>query len=182
MPRAGLTPDVVVDTALAIVDDDGPAALTLAAVAGRAGVATPSLYKHVKGLPRLRNLIAVRAIDGLTETITAAVIGHSGPDAVRAILLAYRDYVRAHPHRYAMIPQAPGDDPAVADASKRLLDVLYATLSADGITGTEAVHRIRGIRAVAHGFADLEISGGFQLAEDVDDSYLALIAALTGSP
>ncbi|WP_228718230.1 TetR family transcriptional regulator [Kitasatospora acidiphila] len=41
MPRAGLNPDAVVDHALALIDEDGPDALTLAAVAARAGVAAP---------------------------------------------------------------------------------------------------------------------------------------------
>lgn len=40
MPRAGLSPEAVVDAAVAVVDAGGPGALTLAAVAGRAGVAT----------------------------------------------------------------------------------------------------------------------------------------------
>ena len=54
MPRAGLSPRVVVDLALEVVDDGGPsgwADLGLSAVAHRAGVAVPSLYKHVDGLP-----------------------------------------------------------------------------------------------------------------------------------
>jgi len=43
MPRAGLSTSAVVDTALAVVDGEGADGLTLAAVAGRHGVAPPSL-------------------------------------------------------------------------------------------------------------------------------------------
>jgi Tetracyclin repressor-like, C-terminal domain len=42
VPRAGLSPDAVVDLAVGHVDDHGAAALTLAAVAARAGVAVRS--------------------------------------------------------------------------------------------------------------------------------------------
>ncbi|MGH3417361.1 MAG: TetR family transcriptional regulator, partial [Actinocrinis sp.] len=63
MPRAGLTPDSVVSTALEILDQRGLDGLTLKAVADHAGVVTPSLYKHVHGLPELRRLLTVRILD-----------------------------------------------------------------------------------------------------------------------
>ena len=43
MPRAALSADAVVAVAMDLLDEIGPAALTLSAVAARAGVATPSL-------------------------------------------------------------------------------------------------------------------------------------------
>jgi AcrR family transcriptional regulator len=61
-PRAGLTTEAVVTLALEVVDESGPEALTLAKVAERAGVAAPSLYKHVKGLADLRRLIDLRVV------------------------------------------------------------------------------------------------------------------------
>ena len=65
MPRVGLSPQAVVDLALAVVDEGGPsgwAELGLSAVAHRAGVAVPSLYKHVDGLPALRSAVAARCV------------------------------------------------------------------------------------------------------------------------
>ena len=58
MPRAGLSTDGVVDVALAIVDEQGPEALSLSVVAARAGVAAPSLYKHVASVAELRSRVA----------------------------------------------------------------------------------------------------------------------------
>ena len=60
-PRAGLSADRVTALALEIVDRDGPDALTLARVAESAGVATPSLYKHIGGLAE--HLHQLRHID-----------------------------------------------------------------------------------------------------------------------
>ncbi|MBE9940881.1 TetR family transcriptional regulator, partial [Cellulosimicrobium cellulans] len=57
MARVGLSHDAVVRIALDLVDAGGPtgfADLTLAKVAAQAGVATPSLYKHVGSLAALR--------------------------------------------------------------------------------------------------------------------------------
>src|SRR5258708_40077532 len=97
MPRAGLNRAAVADAALEIVDADGPAALTLAAVAARTGVATPSLYKHVGSLAELRSLVAVRILDELTAQATAAVLGRSGDEAREALMRAYHGYAARHP-------------------------------------------------------------------------------------
>ncbi|MCC8246644.1 TetR family transcriptional regulator [Saccharothrix luteola] len=75
MARAALSADAVVDVALRLVDEEGAAALTLAAVASRAGVATPSLYKHVRNLAELRALMSVRIMDDLAVRIGGAVLG-----------------------------------------------------------------------------------------------------------
>ncbi|NUS52269.1 MAG: TetR family transcriptional regulator, partial [Nocardioidaceae bacterium] len=58
MPRAGLSPDVVVAEAAVLVDETGAAQLTLAALAKRFGVALPSLYKHVGGRDDLHARLA----------------------------------------------------------------------------------------------------------------------------
>ncbi|MCZ7414517.1 TetR/AcrR family transcriptional regulator [Streptomyces sp. WMMC897] len=177
MPRAGLTPDAVVEHAVRLIDDSGPAALTLGAVAQRAGVATPSLYKHVGGLPQLRLLISVRVLDELTERTAAAVLGRSGDEALTAFLRAYRAYVRGHPNRYTALRQQP--EPALDAAAGRLLDVLLAVLRGRGLHGSEAVHAARCLRSAAHGFAVLEAAGGFGLPEDLDTSYAVLVGTLT---
>ncbi|GAA4904229.1 TetR/AcrR family transcriptional regulator [Stackebrandtia albiflava] len=153
--------------------------MTLAAVAKLATVATPSLYKHVAGLPELRTLVGVRVMDELTERVTAAVLGHGGVAGLERFMRAYRSYVADHPRRYAAMPQRPSDDPRWAAASDRLVGVLFAQLDGCGLTGSAAVDRARAIRAAVHGFATLEAAGGFQLAEDVDASYRHLTELLT---
>ncbi len=177
MPRAGLTTAAVVDAALAVVDEHGIDALTLAAVAQRTGVATPSLYKHVAGLGDLRTLIGARVIDDMADDFTKAVLGRSGDDAVVALMRAYRDFVRRHPNRYTAMPLDPLHDPALAAAGGRLLDVVLAALRAYGLSGSAAIHATRCLRAVAHGFSSLEAGGGFGLPEDLDQTYDQLVAA-----
>jgi AcrR family transcriptional regulator len=181
MPRAGLNPEAVTDAALALVDERGLDALTLAEVAKRVGVATPSLYKHVRNLAELRDRVGVRALDGMTERCAAAVLGRSGEDAVRGGMRAYRDYVIEHPNRYAAIPQQPSLDPATIVAANRLLDVIFAILRGYGLTGPALVHATRCFRATAHGFASLQAAGGFGLPEDLDTTYDHLIRALAQS-
>lgn len=183
VPRVGLSQAAVVDAALALVDEAGLDALTLAAVAHRTGVAAPSLYKHVAGLPELRTLLGVRVLEDMTEQFTAAVLGRSGHDAVSALLHAYRAYVRAHPARYAAMPLDPLHDPALAAAGGRQLEVVLAALRSFDLTDSAAVHATRMLRAVAHGFASLEANGGFGLPEDLDESFDQIVrTVLDGLP
>lgn len=173
MARATLSADAVVDVALRLVDEEGPAALTLAAVASRAGVATPSLYKHVRNLAELHALMSVRITDELAERIGGAVLGRSADEAIRALLMAWRGYVLGHPHRYSALDQAP--EPMVARAAEGLVDIMLAALRAYGLEHSEAIHAARCLRAAVHGFAVLEAENAFQRPEKLDETYDLLI-------
>ncbi len=179
MPRVGLSPGAVVDAAVELVDEAGLGALTLAAVAARTGVATPSLYKHVDSLAELRRMIAIRAMNELADGLTTAVLGRSHDDALRQLMIAYRAYATERPNRYAALPQQPVADPVLASAGTRVVEVILAVLRAYGLEDSEAIHAARSVRAAAHGFAALQSAGAFQLAEDLDTSYDRLIQMVT---
>ncbi|MDH6112171.1 AcrR family transcriptional regulator [Kitasatospora sp. MAP12-15] len=181
MPRAGLSPDAVVDHALALIDDEGPDALTLAGVAARAGVATPSLYKHVPGgLGSLRRLIAIRVTEDLADRLDRETAGLGGDEAVTALLRAYHGYATEHPRRYAALPQAPATaDDELVRAGSRLVETIIGVLRDYGIEDSEAIHAARTVRALSHGFASLTIAGAFQLREDLAVTQDRLIAVLT---
>ncbi|AQZ61585.1 TetR family transcriptional regulator [[Actinomadura] parvosata subsp. kistnae] len=173
MGRGALSPDTIVDLALGLIDEGGPAALTLSAVAGAAGVAPPSLYKHVRNLAELRALVSARVLTEIAEQVGEAVLGRSGDEAVRALMTAWRAYVRRHPNRYAVLIHAP--EPQSAEAGARLLTIASAALRAYGMKDSAAIHAIRCLRAAVHGFAVLEAEGGFGLPEDLNESYDLLI-------
>lgn len=168
----------MVEIALRIVDEEGPAGLTLSAVAGRAGVATPSLYKHVGSLAELRERVTLRVAEELTARLADAVLGRSGDDALRSLMHAYRRYVVDHPGRYRAMSQSPPAAPDVKAVSDRLLAVILAVLRGYGFSGTTAIHAARALRSAAHGFAALEAADGFGLPEDLNVSYELLIQIL----
>ncbi|SDH58635.1 DNA-binding transcriptional regulator, AcrR family [Leifsonia sp. 98AMF] len=181
MPRAGLTREAVATVAIDLVDDGGTAGfdrLTLAAVAGRAGVAVPSLYKHVSSLDDLRRLVATASVAELTRVLAAATIGRAGPDAVRAAADAIRAFAHRHPGRYAATQVAPSSDPADAQLVARAdetLTVLAGVMRGFGLPDDELVDAIRMLRSAVHGFITLELGGGFGLPDDLDRSYAVLI-------
>ncbi|MFC7877867.1 TetR/AcrR family transcriptional regulator [Isoptericola sp. NPDC057391] len=185
MPRAGLSRDAVVRIALEQVDAGGPtglADLTLAKVAASAGVATPSLYKHVGSLAALRREVALVALDELTTASAAATVGRTGPDALRALAHAWRGYALAHPGRYAAVQLAPDPD-APEDAehrasAARVVALAGAVLRGFGLPTDRTVDAVRVVRAGVHGFVALELGGGFRLPEDLDRSFDALVDTL----
>lgn len=172
-----LSPERLVDIALAVVDKSGPDALTLAAVADQAGVATPSIYKHVAGLAALQRLVRLRVLAEFDDALRSATLGRSGADALRALATAYRDYARTYPHRYRLLEVAP-DDPETTQAADRIVDVARAVLRGYDLTGSQAVHAVRCLRAAIHGFTHLEAIGGFGLPERLDDTFAHLVAML----
>jgi AcrR family transcriptional regulator len=175
MPRAGLHPEAVVEAAARIADADGLDAVTLARLAADLGVRTPSLYSHVDGLDDLRRRLAARGAGELADTMLEAATGRARGDALRAVATAYREYAREHPGSYAAAQRA-ADIPD--DAGARAVRVFTAVLAGYGLTGDDAIHATRAIRAALHGFAALEAGGGFGMRQSVDESFERLVALL----
>jgi AcrR family transcriptional regulator len=181
VPRAGLSREAVVARGADLLEEDA-AGLTLAALADRLGVRTPSLYKHVDGLPGLRRDIAVRAKRALAEVLGRAAIGRSGADAVLALSLAYRGWALEHPAQYGLttIAPEPGDEEDEA-ASAASLAVIDAVLAGYGLHDDDAVDAARFLRSALHGFVALETTGGFRLPNDLDHSFRRLVDSLVAA-
>jgi AcrR family transcriptional regulator len=173
--RSRLTTTKVVDAALELVDEQGVEGLTLAAVAARTGVATPSLYKHVASLGELRGHVGVRLLEEMADRFTTAVLGLAGDEAVAALMHAYRAYVKENPKRYAAMPMDPLHDELQQAAGMKFMEVMLATLRGYGLEGSNAIHATRRLRVIVHGFASIESSGGFGLPEGLDDTYDQLV-------
>lgn len=179
MPRAGLTPAVVVERGARLADELGPDRLTLAALAASLGVALPSLYKHVGGLGDLRRRIAVSATEELAACLTDAVAGRSGVDALEAMAAAYRSYARTRPGAYALTQLAPGeDDVPHREAAARATSAVFAALRGYGLDGDDLVDATRALRSALHGFVLLEEGRGFALPRPADASFERMVAAL----
>ncbi len=178
MPRAGLTPQTVVQTAAALVDREGPASLTIARVADQLGVKPPSLYNHIDGLEALARDIALDGIDQLADACRSVVMGLGGGEGLRAMAHAYRAFASAHPGVYLLTQRARPRDPDYDAKAARLLEPLFAILSGYGLTGIRTVHAARTIRSALHGFIMLENQSGFGLDVDVDQSFEWMLAVI----
>jgi len=182
-PRAGLDRAAVVRAAAALADEEGLDELTLARLAERLGVRTPSLYNHIHGLPGLRRDLHLLGVRELAARLGRAAIGKAGDEAALALGQTYRAFVKERPGLYAATLRASRlSDPADAElaaAEQEGVDIVVAVLAPYGLRGDDAIHAVRALRSVAHGFASLEASGGFGLALDIDESFRRLIAMFT---
>jgi AcrR family transcriptional regulator len=147
VPRLGLDTAAVVTAALTVVDERGPAALTLAAVAAHTGVATPSLYKHVKGLADLRARAADHVRAELGSELREAVQGRSSGEAVSALLRAHQDYADRLPHRYALLTSR--EQATTHGCSDQVDVVMAAALRGYELPENELLHATQALRAVA---------------------------------
>jgi AcrR family transcriptional regulator len=175
MPRAGLDREAVVRAAARIADAEGLAAVTLSRLAADLGIRTPSLYSHVGGLDDLRHRLAARGAGELADAMQEAAAGRAGGDALRAVATAYREYAREHPGSYDAAQRAAW---VAGDAGARAVRVFTAVLAGYGLSGDDAIHATRAVRAALHGFAALESGGGFGMSQPVDASFDRLVALL----
>ena len=171
--KVGLTLQDVVDVAAAIADRDGLEAMTLRAVADQLGVKTPSLYNHVAGLSGLRRELALHAASQLAAVVDGAATQADPAEVIRRTARDYRRFALEHPGLYqALLPAPrPGADDELYNAMAAPVATLAETLVAGGVDETQTLHTIRTLRAVVHGFIDLETKDGFGMPEDIEVSF-----------
>jgi AcrR family transcriptional regulator len=181
-PRAGLDKERVVRAAAELLNTDGPAALSLNRLAKRLGVQTPSLYNHVDGLPGLQRELALLNVRRLGERLERAAIGRSGAPALRAIAQAYRDHIKESPGVYMTSLQVSRNrtdaSPELEAAEGRVLSVVLAVVASFGLSDADSLHAVRALRSMVHGFASLEVAGGFGLPLDLDESFRRMVEML----
>jgi AcrR family transcriptional regulator len=186
--KLGITLDDVVDAAATIADRDGLEAASLSAVADELGIKTPSMYNHVAGIAGLRRAMALHTAAQLSEACEAAARDTAEPDDVlRRVSHAYRAFVKSHPGLYRTLTPAPqpGEDDELYEAMAAPVVVLLEVMAQLGVATEQGIHFIRALRALWHGFVDLETSGGFGMPTDIDASFDtgidALIEGIMGS-
>jgi AcrR family transcriptional regulator len=162
----------IADTARALLDAEGPQALTMRRIAGALGIKAPSLYKHVPDKKSLEALVVAAGFAELAATLAAAAAGNAdGAGNLAAIARAYRAYAVAHPHLYRLMNYQP----LPRDLLPAGLEAAAAQPLAEAAGYDEA--RARAMWAFAHGMVSLEIDGRFPPHADLDEAWRAGLAA-----
>ena len=171
--KRGLTLEQVVEAAAELADRDGLGALSLASLASKLGVRSPSLYNHVDGLAGLRRQLTFHASSLLADELTHSIDGLEATEALGAMAEQLRSFAHCHPGLYDTLLPAPtpDEDPELAAALREPVNVVGSVLAGMDIDPMAVIPLIRALRASVHGFVDLELRGGFGLPEDIDDSF-----------
>lgn len=171
--------DTIVGLACDIVDTEGLDGLTLKALAKRAGVTQPALYRHVHSLNDVWRELGLLARTELAAEMAEASIGLSGDEAVRAVAHGWRDYGRDHPGRYRSTERFPvSGDQDLEAAVQRVVSVLGLSLRDYDLDDDDVTHAARLLRSALHGFVVFELGDGHPFDPAIDETFDRLIALL----
>lgn len=176
----GITRTQLIDSAAALVNTHGFAALSLAQIASQTGVKVPSLYNYVTGIDDVRQALATRGAQEILTVVVQAAVGRAGTAAIMAVAVAYRAYIVHNPGVYTATIQTANPDPAFQHANAELLRILTQILTPYQLSEPDLIHALRGLRSLVHGFATLEISGGFGMPVNLDASFVQMVQTFIG--
>ncbi|MEH7470632.1 TetR-like C-terminal domain-containing protein, partial [Priestia megaterium] len=167
----------VIQTGGNLANREGFYAVTIASLAKELDVRPPSLYNHIKGLEELRKELALSGLQQLYHLLKSAVEHASAEDAVYQLSKAYVSFVRKSPGIYeATATVAPRiQDEEVQKASDNIVLLVLDVLKPYHLPEDEALHAVRSLRSILHGFASLEQKGGFGMPLSTDETLDFLI-------
>jgi AcrR family transcriptional regulator len=176
-PRQGLDFKKVIQTGENLANREGFYAVTIASLAKELDVRPPSLYNHIKGLEELRKELALSGLQQLYHLLKSAVEHASAEDAVYRLSKAYVSFVRKSPGIYeATATVAPRiQDEEVQKASDNIVFLVLDVLKPYHLPENEALHAVRSLRSILHGFSSLEHKGGFGMSLSTDETLDFLI-------
>jgi TetR/AcrR family transcriptional regulator, tetracycline repressor protein len=148
--RRFLSRELVIETALALLDQDGPGALSMRRLADHLGVAPNALYTHVRGKADL--------IDGLIDQVYAGLELDPDPagdwtEQLAAISQDVRAHLLAHP---AVVPFAI-QQPGLGPHGLRLGEAIYGVLRPVGLPDQAVVGAVYALLTYILGFVALEV-------------------------
>ncbi|WP_409299829.1 TetR/AcrR family transcriptional regulator [Peribacillus sp. SCS-155] len=170
-PRIGLQLDTILETAAHLLNQEGLEHISMGTLAKELNIKTPSLYNHVNGLQDLRQKLAIYGLKKLYNSMLRSAIGLSGDEAVYSVSRAYVDFARMNPGLYdASNRAADKNDPELHDAQNAIVQLVIKVLDIYGFEREHILHMVRGLRSILHGFAAIEMAGGFGMPLDIDKS------------
>ena len=169
----GVSRDAILDAALALLDEDGDAGLTMRSLAARLGVTPMSLYHHVTDRAGLLRALSDQLYGDVLEGVDEA----GGPvDGIRILLTRYHDAVAMHPQLTLAIFAEPA---AFAGASREITDRLGTLLAA--LTPSHMLWRdILVDHAHGSGLALIAARGSAARVDALRDAYRQALDCLLG--
>lgn len=147
----------------ALLEAEGPAALTMRRLATEMGIKAPSLYKHVANKDAIEAGLQERALIDMANALAPA-------EGLVEITRLYRQWALAHPGLYELATRRPLHRDEIAPG----VEAAAAAQIVAAAGGEE--HRARALWALAHGLIDLELAGRFPPDADLDRTWEAALA------
>ncbi|MDX6741978.1 TetR/AcrR family transcriptional regulator [Actinocorallia sp. A-T 12471] len=160
--RVVLTRELIVHTAVELVERAGPDALSMRAVAEELGVSAMATYRHVASKEDL--------IEGMAEYVMATLDVPDEQEAdwrdeARALIRAFREIAREFPRSLALVLESRTRIPVTLRAIERAVALCVRA----GLDGPTAIAVMRSIMAFTLGAQLREAGLGRMLARDPGD-------------
>lgn len=191
--RRGRTPSADVERELlaaaeAVLVRDGPAGLTVRAVAAEAGIAPMGVYNKLGGKDGLVDALLIKGFDRLGAAMEAATSDTAEPSARGRFVacgLSYRRFALENPHFYAIMFERAvprdHDNPEVEEHARATFCALVRTVelaaAAGVIAAPDPVEAAQQIWSTVHGAVALELKG-LVLTPDPQYTYRTLLATI----
>lgn len=138
--RSGRASEIL-DSAAALLEQEGREALTMRRLAERIGIRASSLYKHFTGKEEIEEALVERGVERLRAGLADA---RRKPDPVEAVVAELVRFAAAHPHLFALLAERHPAPRLADDPRERALLVFAQGMSLLESSGTlapaEAVH------------------------------------------
>ena len=162
-----VTRELILATALEIIDRDGAGALSMRRLAAALDRDPMILYRHASGKAAL--------LDGVVETVLAQLhVDPADPDwtaQLRAVARAYRGLALAHPNVVPLLVTRPLATPLALRprGTLRPLEDLLALLTRAGFSGPDALHVYRALFGFLNGHVLNELQELVENPDETDD-------------
>lgn len=144
--RPALTPEIIAQEALAIIDELGWAACTMKLLASRLGVRSPSLYHHVDGQRALTDLVRGLIV---REIHNPDILKMSWEQAFESFGMSYYRVFAKHPNTIQVLSTTPVRDTDTLQMYETFLESLVQHEWAP----SKAFEALLGLEHLALGFA-----------------------------
>jgi AcrR family transcriptional regulator len=153
--------NILLHTALDMLAEDGAEAISLRAVARRAGVSAMAPYRHYSDKSALLAATAAEGYVNLHAKLREADESGAANRHLASHGVAYVQFALDHPALFRLMsgPRLEGDHPHLVAAGQACYDVLRTRLKLEGLSGEELEVRVLGSWCLMHGLAALMLDG-----------------------
>ena len=149
--RVALSPALIVDAAITLIERDGPESLSMRRLGAELGVEGMAVYHHVANREDLLRAIG----DEISQPLHDVALAGGWRVACHRFATALRTIAVARPATFGLVGLQPFDTPT----SLRPVERLLAALVADGFAPADALGVYRAVAAYTRGYALAEATG-----------------------
>ncbi len=151
----------ILDAAVAFIDDNGLAGLTMRRLGEQLGVEAMALYRYVQGKDELLDGVVEVLVDGMRDDDHVIEAPQDGwQDFVQRLAHGVRRVALAHPKAFPLIASRPTEAPWLRPPLRSLswVEAFLAGLKAEGFSDAAAVASYRSFSSFLLGHLLLEVS------------------------